>query len=193
MIAGYETASTALAYITHVLATYPDEQEKLKKHIDSFLSKDTILDYELLNKMEYLDWFIRETLRMYPITPIIINRECSEKIDIEGLGSIEPGTKFTLDMYSLHYDNDLWGPVDTKTFYPERFAEKRHPLAWVAFGAGPRNCVGMRFALAEMKIVIIRLLQNYKILSSNKELEFVELVTIAPKELTIQLEPRTDR
>jgi cytochrome P450 len=196
MIAGYETASTALAYVTHILATHPEEQKKLQDYIDSHLSKDTILDYDILNNMEYLDWFIRETLRMYPITPIIINRQCSEEIYIPELGSILPGTKITLDMYSLHYDNDLWGPVDTKIFYPERFSTKRHPLAWVAFGAGPRNCVGMRFALAELKIAIIRLLQNYTVLPSplaNKELELVELVTIAPKELTIRLEQRTDR
>jgi cytochrome P450 len=83
--------------------------------------------------------------------------------------------------------------VDTKIFYPERFATKRHPLAWVAFGAGPRNCVGMRFALAEIKITIIRLLQNYTVFPSTldkKDLELVELVTIAPKELTIRLEQR---
>jgi cytochrome P450 len=195
MIAGYETASTALAYVTHVLATHPDEQNKLQNHIDSYLNKDTILDYEILNKMDYLDWFIRETLRMYPITSIIINRECSEQIDLPGLGRIYQGTKLTLDMYSLHYDMNLWGPVDTKKFYPERFATKRHPAAWVAFGVGPRNCVGMRFALAEIKIAIIRLLQNYTILPTSmndSDLDLVELVTISPKQVSIRLELRAD-
>ena len=196
MIAGYETASTALAYVTYVLATHPEEQQKLQNHIDYYLNMDTILDYEIINKIDYLDWFIRETLRMYPITPIIINRECSEQIDLPGLGRIYPGTKLTLDMYSLHYDIDLWGPIDTKIFYPERFATKRHPLAWVAFGAGPRNCVGMRFALAEIKIAIIRLLQNYTVLPSsmnNNDLELAELVTISPKQVSIRLEQRTNR
>jgi len=196
MIAGYETASTALAYTTHILATHPEEQKKLQDHIDTYLEKDTILDYDILNKMDYLDWFIRETLRMYPITPIIINRECSEKVDLPGLGRIYPGTKVTLDMYSLHYDNDLWGPVDTKIFYPERFAIKRHPAAWVAFGFGPRNCVGMRFALAEIKISIIRLLQNYTVLPpllEDQNLDLVELVTISPKQVPIRLEQRLDR
>jgi cytochrome P450 len=196
MVAGYETASTALAYVTHILATHPEEQKKLQHDIDSYLSHDTILDYEIINKMEYLDWVIRETLRMYPITPIIINRECSEQVDLPGLGRIYPGTKLTLDMYSLHYDNDLWGPVDTKIFYPERFATKRHPAAWVAFGVGPRNCVGMRFALTEIKFTIIRLLRNYTILPAlmnEKDLDLVELVTISPKQVSIRLEKRTDR
>ncbi|CAF3265154.1 unnamed protein product, partial [Rotaria sp. Silwood2] len=100
------------------------------------------------------------------------------------------------DMYSLHYNNDLWGPVDTKKFYPERFATKRHPIAWVAFGIGPRNCVGMRFALAEIKIAIIRLLQNYTVLPASMNddnLDLVELVTISPKQVPIRLEQRADK
>jgi cytochrome P450 len=196
MIAGYETASTALAYITHILATHRDEQKKLQDYIDSYLNKDTILNYDIIDKMDYLEWFIQETLRMYPITPIIINRECSEEIDLPGIGRISPGTKITLDMYSLHYDNDLWGPVDTKIFYPERFATKRHPLAWVAFGVGPRKCLGMRFALSEIKITIIRLLQNYTIIpasTNGDDLDLVELVTISPKQVPIRLEQRADK
>jgi cytochrome P450 len=196
MIAGYETASTALAYVTHVLATHPDEQRKLQEHIDRYLSCDMSFDYDRLNQMTYLDWFVRETLRMYPITPIVINRQCAESIDLPGLGSIVAGTKLTLDMYSLHYDQDLWGPVDTRKFHPERFATKRHPLAWVAFGAGPRNCVGMRFALTEIKLAIIRLLQVYTIVPSSSyvtdtPLDLIELVTIAPRQLSIRLQRRT--
>ena len=193
MIAGYETASTALGYVTHVLSTHPEEQRKLQEHIDFHIPDGTTIDYDLINKMDYLDWFIRETLRMYPITPIIINRECAEDIEIPGLGTIEAGTKVTLDMYSLHYDADLWGPVDPKIFYPERFATKRHRLAWVAFGAGPRNCVGMRFAFAEIKLSLIRLLQKYSFVAENVDLELVELVTISPKQVSIRLERRSDK
>ena len=196
MIAGYETVSTALAYVTHVLATHAEEQKKLQDHIDAHVNDAVPLDCELINRMDYLDWFIRETLRMYPVTPIIINRECSEQIDLPGLGCICPGTKLTLDMYSLHYDLDLWGPIDTQKFHPERFATKRHPLAWVAFGAGPRNCIGMRFALAEIKMTIISLLRKYTVLplsTTQTDLDLVELVTISPKRVPIRLEERADR
>ncbi|CAF1214313.1 unnamed protein product [Rotaria magnacalcarata] len=196
MVAGYETVSTALAYVTYILVTHPKEQIKLRDHINSHLSKDTIDNYDTVKGMKYLDWFIRETLRMYPITPIVINRECSEEINVQGLCCISPGTKVTLDMYSLHYDNDLWGDVDTNIFCPERFSKKCNPLPWVAFGVGRRNCIGMQFALAEIKFAVIRLLQNYTILPSelaNSELELVEMVTIAPKQVMVRLEKRTDR
>ncbi|CAF1410920.1 unnamed protein product, partial [Rotaria sordida] len=50
------------------------------------------------------------------------------------------GTIVQPDVYSIHYDADLWGPVDPYKFHPERHAVKRHPLAYLPFGAGPRNC-----------------------------------------------------
>ena len=65
------------------------------------------------------------------------------------------------DVYSVHYDSDLWGPEDPYVFFPERHQTKRHPMAYLPFGAGPRLCVGMRFALIEMKILLVRLLREY--------------------------------
>lgn len=67
------------------------------------------------------------------------------------------------DIYSVHYDPDLWGPEDPYVFFPERHQTKRHPMAYLPFGAGPRFCVGMRFALIEMKILLVRLLREYSI------------------------------
>ncbi|CAF1075862.1 unnamed protein product [Rotaria sordida] len=166
MVAGYETTSAALAYITYVLATHPNEQRKLQEHIDAHFDHNVdqdILSYELISKMEYLDMFIRETLRMYPITESVINRQSSEEFHIENVGTIPVGTIILADIYTLHFNSDLWGPVDPHTFYPERFATKRHPLAWIPFGAGPRTCVGMRFALMEIKELLVRLLKVYSI------------------------------
>ncbi len=51
-------------------------------------------------------------------------------------------------MLSVHFDQELWGPVPVDEFHPERHSCKRHPLAFMPFGAGPRICIGMRFALS---------------------------------------------
>ncbi|CAF4053491.1 unnamed protein product, partial [Rotaria sordida] len=196
LIAGYETTSTALAYACYVLATNPNEQIKLQEHIDSHFNPDTdndMLSYETISKMEYLDMFIREVLRMYPIAPIASNRQSVEDFHISHFGTIPAGTIVGIDIYSVHFDSDLWGPVDPNVFYPERFATKRHPLAWIPFGSGPRNCVGMRFALMQMKLVLIRLLKTYSVIECGKQThrsteELDEIVTIAPKNV---IEKRT--
>jgi thromboxane-A synthase len=198
VIAGYETTSTALSYVSYVLATHPNEQLKLQHHIDAHFTPDTddqMPSYDTVAQMDYLDMFIRETLRMYPIAPIVINRQSTEEFFIKGIGTIPVGTRIAVDIYSLHFDADLWGPVDPHTFYPERFETKRHPMAWIPFGAGPRNCVGMRFALLEMKVLLVRLLKTYSIVECGDRThqsinQLKEGFVIAPKELIIQLQPR---
>ena len=62
---------------------------------------------------------------MYPIAPMVITRQSTEEFHIPGFGTIPAGTRIAPDMYKLHYDLDLWGPVDPHEFHPERFATKR--------------------------------------------------------------------
>ena len=78
--------------------------------------------------------------------------------------------------------------MDTHKFCPERFSPeyKRHPAAFIGFGLGPRNCIGMKFAYLEFKIALVRILMNFEILPSktmleNDKLEFVEGVVRKPK------------
>ena len=200
VLAGYETTSTALSYITYVLATHPDGQLKLQHHIDEHFhpdSPDQMPSYELVSNMDYLDMFIREVLRFYPIAPFVINRQSSEAFEIKGVGTIPPGTRIAVDIYQLHFDPELSGPLDPNEFHPERFATKRHAMAWIPFGAGPRNCVGMRFALMELKMTLVCLLKKYSIVNCGEEtekpfLELKEAVVIAPTKVIVRLERRDE-
>lgn len=73
MLAGYETTSTTLSYCTYVLVKHPEEQQKLFEEIYSFFrnisdgSNNIEPNADNVNKLEYLDMFIKEVLRMYPI------------------------------------------------------------------------------------------------------------------------------
>lgn len=64
---------------------------------------------------------------------------------------------------SIHYDPVIWGPVDPEKFYPERFLSARNPAAYLPFGIGPRKCLGIKLATSQIKLFIVRLLQNYAI------------------------------
>ncbi|CAF4032085.1 unnamed protein product [Rotaria sordida] len=200
VIAAYETTSTALGYIAYALATHPNEQRKLQEHIDAHFESNTEQDvpsYESITEMDYLDMFIRETLRMYPTVQNIINRQNSAEFHIENVGTIPVGTIITGSIYDLHFNPDLWGPVDPHIFYPERFATKRHPLAWIPFGAGPRNCVGMRFALLEIKELLVRLLKIYSIVDCGEQThnsinELTETFVIFPKKIIVRLQRRDE-
>ncbi|CAF1341313.1 unnamed protein product [Rotaria sp. Silwood1] len=195
MVAGYETTSTALAYSTYVLATRPEIQDKLIEEINqhTWNNKNIEEDYETAINLSYLDLFVREVLRMYPITVKAMTRKCNTTTTVCG-HMIEKGCIIQPDILTIHNNPDLWGPEDPNLFIPERHTVKRHPIAWMPFGVGPRNCIGMRFALMELKMCLIQLLQQYRILPCDKTEEGFkqqEKFVIQPHAIFVKLETRS--
>ena len=99
MVAGYETTSTALACATYELARHPEVLQKLQDEIDelpwnneerSDEETKTNLDYDLVAQMPYMDMFVSEVLRMYPIANIAIQREAADNTVVQGI-QIEKG------------------------------------------------------------------------------------------------------
>ncbi|CAF4085637.1 unnamed protein product, partial [Rotaria sordida] len=147
MAAGYETTSTALAYATYVLARHPEVLQKLQAEIDQFTLSNNdqsddetrkYPDYDLVAQMPYMDMFVSEVLRMYPIGNGAVQRYAFEDTVVQGI-KIEEGTLVHADVYSIHFDRELWGPEDPYVFFPERHETKRHSMAYLPFGAGPRQ------------------------------------------------------
>ncbi|GIY20841.1 cytochrome P450 3A4 [Caerostris darwini] len=163
-LAAYETTSTALAFTTHFLIHYPEAQDKIREEVQQLLESEAELDYYSVNKLQYLDQVLQESLRLYPPAYLFVSRECGEDVDL-GEIKLKKGMGIQVPSYHLHRDPELWGS-DASEFKPERFSPenkfKIHPMAFQAFGQGPRNCVGMRFAYMEAKLALARLLSKYK-------------------------------
>ncbi|CAF3375164.1 unnamed protein product [Rotaria socialis] len=203
MAAGYETTSTALAYAAYELARHPEVVNKLQDEINQLPFNDDdefdkerkkYSDYDLVMQMPYMDMFISEVLRMYPIGNMFIQRCASKDTVVQGI-TIEKGNLVHADVYSIHYDRKLWGPEDPYVFVPERHKIKRHPMAYLPFGAGPRHCIGMRFALMEIKLLLVQLLRKYTILpGENLEGKFniSERTAITPEEVWVKLVETSD-
>ncbi|CDW59268.1 p450 domain containing protein [Trichuris trichiura] len=171
MLAGYETTSNALSYTIYELARHPEVQEKLRSEImDNHTDENEKPSYESVQRMVYLDCVIRETLRLYPLASWVVSRKCMQTCTTGGI-TIEEGMYILVDVWSIHYNKDIWGP-DADEFIPERFADDQmqslHPFAWIPFGAGPRRCIGERFALLEMKLTLARLLRKYKVFLNDR-------------------------
>ncbi|EHA98417.1 Cytochrome P450 3A13 [Heterocephalus glaber] len=161
IFAGYETTSSALSFIMYELATHLDVQKKLQQEIDTVLSNKTPATYDALVQMEYLDMVVNETLRLYPIAGRL-ERACKKDVEINRV-VIPKGSVVLIPTYALHRDPKYW--KEPEEFHPERFSKKNkdniNPYIYMPFGAGPRNCIGMRFAFMTMKLAIIRVLQNF--------------------------------
>lgn len=169
---GFETSSSQLSFMLLEVANRPDVQEQLRNEIFSVGQKFEDFDYDKVNSMEYLGMVLDETLRMHPLIPIL-SRESTERVQV-GDVVIEKGTKVFIPVVCLHKDPNLF--PDPYSFVPERFAEKNKDAivkcTYLPFGEGPRKCLGFRFAKLQLKLALVFLLMNFKILpGSGKEKE----------------------
>jgi len=169
LIAGYETTSATLTNALYMFAKYPEEQAKLRNEIMENLPSDEP-NLDNVQNLHYLDMVIKEVLRMCPITTI--TRRCIAPTVINEI-EFSKNMVITIDGLSISYDPELWGPVDPYVFHPERFATDnyRHSLAYLGFGHGPRHCIGMKFALLELKLALVKILRKFTIRPSEKTVE----------------------
>ncbi|XP_060803177.1 cytochrome P450 9e2 [Amyelois transitella] len=169
LIAGYETSSTLLSFAIHALATRPDLQDKLRAHIEECTSGKE-MSYELLSQLSYLEGFLLETLRMYP--PVSrVDRVCVKPYTLPGTSvQVNVGDAVAIPIYGVHMDPEYY--PEPEEFRPERFigdAKKERPShLFLAFGAGPRNCIGLRFAMFSAKLAMVKLLMNFKFSACSK-------------------------
>ncbi|KAM5261934.1 cytochrome P450 3A12-like isoform 1-T1 [Hipposideros larvatus] len=161
IFAGYETTSTSLSFLMYILATHPDVQQKLQEEIDTTFPNKAPPTYDALVQMEYLDMVLNETLRLFPVAGRI-ERVCKKDVEINGV-LIPKGTVVMMPNAVLQRDSAFW--PEPEEFRPERFSKQNkdsiNPYIYLPFGSGPRNCIGMRFALMNMKVAVIRVLQNF--------------------------------
>uniref|UniRef100_A0A3B3Y842 unspecific monooxygenase n=1 Tax=Poecilia mexicana TaxID=48701 RepID=A0A3B3Y842_9TELE len=119
------------------------------------------VQYQPLMEMDYLDSVINESLRLFPIAPRL-ERVAKASVEINGL-VIPKDMVVLVPTWPLHRDPEIW--PEPEKFKPERFSKKNKedidPYTYMPFGVGPRNCIGMRFALVVMKLAVVEILQRY--------------------------------
>lgn len=166
-LAGYDTTSTLLFWLTYVLVTYPEIQEKLHQEVKMAKDASGELDYDTLLSIKYLEAVIYETLRLYPPFPGF-TRLCIEDHTLPNGMTIGKGCMVLADGYSMQNSDEYY--PEAKKFNPERFMPENKdqidPCTYLPFALGPRNCIGMRFALLEVKMALANLVLKFKFIKS---------------------------
>ena len=168
LLAGYQTSSNTLAFTAYHLAMDPDVQERLRCEVEIAIQTYHELPlYDLVHEIEYLECVMNESMRLCP--PLhIFNRNCEETCEITPELTIPAGMEVTVPVYALHHDPEAW--PDPEVYDPERFRgpakDTRHPFQFLPFGAGPRNCIGMKYAMMEIKVALVRILRRFKFVRS---------------------------
>ncbi|XP_068145398.1 probable cytochrome P450 6a14 [Drosophila tropicalis] len=171
-IAGFETSSSTMAFCLYELALHQDIQQRLRDEINTVLSgvENQELTYDAITQMTYLDKVLAETLRKYPVLSQLIREARQDYKFPESELVIEKGTSVLIPVHNIHHDPELY--PEPERFDPSRFdpemVKNRHPCAYLPFGDGPRNCIGLRFGKMQAKIGLISLLRNFRFSASKK-------------------------
>ncbi|XP_074597670.1 cytochrome P450 3A24-like [Brevipalpus obovatus] len=165
LLAGTEVTSNLLTWLTYRLAVNPDVQNRLYKEI----SENDIDDYNILINLPYLDAVVKECLRIDP-PALILSRRSRNRYHVTDTQTIDPGTGIMIPIYGMHHDPKFY--PDPDKFLPDRFlpenAEHLIPFTFLPFGAGPRVCVGMRFALMHTKYAVASVVKKYILTKCDK-------------------------
>lgn len=174
ILAGHETTATALFWALWIAARLPGHQAALAAEAEGAdLSEDAAS--RTAEALPLTRAFLDETLRLYPPAFLIV-REAKGPDTIAGR-RVAPGTVVSVAPWLLHRHRKLWR--DPEGFDPARFlpgAPAPGRFAYLPFGAGPRICVGARFAITEAVLVLARLLRAFRV-------EFAGSGTVLPRAL----------
>ncbi|KAJ3654761.1 hypothetical protein Zmor_013929 [Zophobas morio] len=164
-LAGFETTSSAICFTLYELARHPEIQDKVRKEVQATLKKHGKITYNALKEMEYLEMCVKEALRKYPVLSFL-DRRCSSDYQIPGTDVVlKKGTAVFISGWGLHYDSNYY--PNPEVYDPMRFTEEnmktRPEYTFLAFGSGPRNCIGARFAYASLKSSLAAIISRYEI------------------------------
>ncbi|XP_023294821.2 cytochrome P450 6g1-like [Lucilia cuprina] len=167
----FDASTNTIANALLELSKNQEVQKKLREEILQVFRKDKgEICYETLNKMDYLQMVIDETLRLYPVLPVL-ERLYELPINKTSEFTLQPFYDYKLrnqmpvyvSIFGLHYDPKYW-PHPTK-FDPERFSpsNKKHltPMTYMPFGVGPHMCIGSRLGMLKVKIGLSYFLKNH--------------------------------
>ncbi|XP_053694174.1 cytochrome P450 4C1-like [Sabethes cyaneus] len=169
IFAGSDTTSTTMASVLLMMAMHPDVQEKVYQEVMEICpDKKQYVSLDDIAKLTYIEQVCKETMRLFPVAPIVA-RVSTHDIKLNDKNTIPAHSQIIGAIYQVQRDPNIWGPkahlFDPDNFLPEK-AAKRHPYAYIPFSAGPRNCLGIRYAWLFMKIMIVHLLRKYRVKTS---------------------------
>ena len=191
MGAGHETTANALGWTLFLLSEFPWAFDRLAQEVDAVLAgrMPTVDDLAHLNAVRMT---LEEAMRLYPPVPFLSR----QSVGPDRIGDVEiaPGTLVIVAPWLVHRHRTLWHEPDL--FEPERFSPERRAsiprFAYLPFGAGPRVCIGMGFAMQEALVALAMIVQRFRpCVLAGADVEPIARVTLRPSHgLPMRLERR---
>ncbi|CAJ2652513.1 unnamed protein product [Trifolium pratense] len=164
IVAAVDTSSTVIEWTLSELLSHPRVMKILQDEIQNEVVNNRMVEEKDLKKLNYLDMVIDEALRLYPVAPLLVPRECRESITIDGY-FIKEKTRVIVNAWAIGRDLNVWSE-NAEEFYPERFINKKmnyqgQDFESIPFGSGRRRCPGIQLGLVTVKLVIAQLVHSF--------------------------------
>lgn len=185
--AGHETTSNALTFTCELLARNPESQSKILEEVQKIKNESSDIMHWLKNA-NYTKLVIEEAMRLFPPAYFIdrINKEADE---FNGF-SLPKGSNLLFSVYEVHRHPDFWQKPEE--FIPERFLNENVKFSknYYPFGAGQRMCIGNNFAMYEMILTIMTVVERFEILEKKETIQIKPLITLKPFEAILEFKNR---
>uniref|UniRef100_A0A8D8LIE7 Cytochrome P450 4g15 n=1 Tax=Cacopsylla melanoneura TaxID=428564 RepID=A0A8D8LIE7_9HEMI len=196
MFEGHDTTAAGSSFFLCVMGTHPEIQAKVIQEIDEiFGDSDRPCTFQDTLEMKYTERCIMETLRMFPPVPIIA-RELQQEVKMNSCDAIVPAKcTVVIATVKVHRDPKVYPNPDVynpDNFLPEKCAN-RHYYSFVPFSAGPRSCVGRKYAMLKLKVILSTILRNFTVHSPAKFDEWklqADIILKRTDGFKVQLKPR---
>ncbi|XP_029155595.1 cytochrome P450 4g15-like [Nylanderia fulva] len=196
MFEGHDTTAAGSSFALCALGCHQDIQARVHEELDAiFGDSDRQCTFQDTLEMKYLERVILETLRLFPPVPAIA-RQLNEDVKIITGNYILPKTATVLIPQFAVHRSEKYYPNPT-VFNPDNFLlermQQRHYYAFIPFSAGPRSCVGRKYAMLKLKVLLSTILRNYRVTSNIADKDFILQADIILKRhdgFKIKLEPR---
>jgi cytochrome P450 family 110 len=180
LVIGHETTASALVWAFYWINQFPEVHDTLQNELNS---QNTRQATEIA-KLPYLTAVCQETLRICPVATTCFSRIVKSPLKVMGY-ELPKNTLIIPSIYLTHHREEVY--PNSKQFIPERFLSRQFsPYEYLPFGGGNRHCIGMAFAMYEMKIILGTILSQYKVLSLTQR-----HIKPVRRGLTIVLPPKT--
>ncbi|WP_315724863.1 MULTISPECIES: cytochrome P450 [unclassified Bradyrhizobium] len=180
-MAGHETTALALTWAWYLLSQNREQEEELHSELQSALGGRAPTFDDIVN-LRYTRMVIDESMRLFP--PAHTLSRMALGVDVLMGREVPAGSTIFIVPWLLHRRPSVWS--DPERFDPGRFSpersSQRHRFSYIPFGAGPRICIGMAFALTEAVLLLSAIAQRYRMrLDPRQVVEPQGLITLRPR------------
>ncbi|TKY44688.1 steroid 17alpha-monooxygenase or 17alpha-hydroxyprogesterone aldolase [Spatholobus suberectus] len=161
--AAFDTSSTTVEWAMSELLKHPNAMKRLQDELENAVGMNRQVEESDLEKLPYLTMVVKETLRLHPVAPLLLPRECREDITIDGY-SIKKKSRIIINAWAIGRDPKVW--YNAEMFNPRRFENRNidvrgNDFRVIPFGSGRRGCPGIHLGLTTVKVVLAQLVHCF--------------------------------